>query len=511
MPPTFDWVVGCTYEGHPGIATEIRNPIGANMSVRRSVVQHVGGFRSGIGREGGDAAGCEETELFIRIGQQMPGARVWYEPAAVVWHRVPAARTTWKYFRSRCVAEGRSKARVARSVGRVDALARERDHVRRALPRAMAGDLAAAVAGDAGGLCRAATVVAGTLLTGFGYMLGAAAGDRNRTARTASAVPPANVVDGHVTVVVATHDRPDALGECLASILASRGVQFDIVVVDSAPSTERTARLLAAEYGAEPRLTVVREDVPGLGRAHNRGLAFARGDVVAFTDDDVLVDPHWLARLAVPFRRDPEVGCVTGRIVALELRTPAQRWLEGYAGYEKGQARRRFDLGANRPLDPLFPYAAGAFGSGANMAFRTAVLRSIGGFDELLGAGTRSRGGDDLAAFFAVVTAGHRLVYEPAAVIRHRHHRDYDALRRGVFGYGVGLTAYLTKTLWDRPAAGLGMLRRLPAGVRHALGPGSPRNRRRAPDFPRELKWLERAGMVAGPATYARSRLGKRP
>jgi O-antigen biosynthesis protein len=509
MPPTFDWVVGCTYVGHAVTPAEVRNPIGANMSLRRSVVDRVGGFRSGIGREGDGAAGCEETELCIRIRQRMPGARVWYEPAAVVWHRVPATRSTWKYFRSRCVAEGRSKARVVRSVGQAAALASERDYLRRALPRALAADVRTTLAGDAAGLRRAGAIVAGTLLTGVGYLLERASSPV-KAAGTARVDTRATGLEDHVTVVVATRDRPDLLRECLESILTSVGVQFDVVVVDNAPSSDSTARMLAAEYGAEPRLTVVREDVPGLGRAHNRALAIARGDVVAFTDDDVLVDQHWLARVVAAFRGDPEVGCVTGRIDALALDTPAQRWLESYAGYGKGGERRRFDLDANRPADPLFPYTAGSFGSGANMAFRTAVLRSIGGFDELLGAGTRSRGGDDLAAFFAVVNAGHRLVYEPAAIVHHRHAADYDALRRGVFGYGVGLTAYLTKTVFDRPESGLAMLRRLPAGIRHAFDPRSPKNERRAADFPAELRWLERAGMVAGPALYARCRWGAR-
>jgi GT2 family glycosyltransferase len=464
----------------------------------------------GLGREGGGAAGCEETELCIRIRQLIPAARVWYEPAAVVWHRVSATRATWKYFRSRCVAEGRSKARVAGAVGHVDALASERDYVRRALPKAVVGEVLTTLAGDPAGLRRAGAIVAGTLLTGVGYLIERARRSRGPTNGTTSVAPPPVGVKDHVTVVVATHDRPAALRECLESILASVGIQFDVIVVDNAPSSDATAQMLAAHYGAEARLTVVREDVPGLGRAHNRGLAIARGDVVAFTDDDVLVDDHWLARLTAPFRSDPEIGCVTGRIVPLELETRAQRWLESYAGYGKGGERRRFDLAANRPGDPLFPYTAGVFGSGANMAFRTAMLRSIGGFDELLGAGTRTRGGDDLAAFFAVVTGGHRLVYEPEAVVRHRHRRDYDALRRGVFGYGVGLTAYLTKTLFDRPATGLSMLRRLPRGVRYALDSGSAKNERRTADFPSELRWLERAGMVAGPALYARSRLGAR-
>ena len=259
MPPTFDWVVGCTYEGHPATATEVRNPIGANMSVRRSVLERLGGFRVGIGREGGGAAGCEETELCIRIGQQMPGARVWYEPAAVVWHRVPATRATWKYFRTRCVAEGRSKARVARSVGRVDALASERDYVRRALPRAMVGDVSATCAGDADGLRRAGAIVAGTLLTGVGYLLERANVGRDTVAGTAGVAARATGVEDHVTVVVATHDRPDALRECLNSIFGSVGVQFDVVVVDNAPSSDAAARMLAAHFGDDD----ARHDDPG--------------------------------------------------------------------------------------------------------------------------------------------------------------------------------------------------------------------------------------------------------
>src|SRR6185312_6444167 len=110
-----------------------------------------------------------------------------------------------------------------------------------------------------------------------------------------------------------------------------------------------------------------------------------------------------------------------GRIVPYELVTRAHAWMEGYAGYDKGTSRRVFDLGEHRPEDPLFPFTAGSLGSGANMAFDTSVLRAMGGFDPALGAGTRARGGDDLAAFFEVLQRGHRLVYEPAALVRHRH------------------------------------------------------------------------------------------
>ena len=82
----------------------------------------------------------------------------------------------------------------------------------------------------------------------------------------------------------------------------------------------------------------------------------------------------------------------------------------------------------NRAGEPLYPYTAGVFGSGANMAFRADALRAMGGFDTSLGAGSAALGGDDLAAFFDVIEAGHTLVYEPTAFVRHRHRADRTVL-----------------------------------------------------------------------------------
>src|SRR5262249_6573654 len=86
FPPEFDWVIGCTYAGHPDEGA-VRNVIGANMSFRRSVLERVGGFDDAVGRIASHPSGCEETELCIRVGQQLPGAVIWYAPAAVVHHR----------------------------------------------------------------------------------------------------------------------------------------------------------------------------------------------------------------------------------------------------------------------------------------------------------------------------------------------------------------------------------------------------------------------------------------
>jgi glucosyl-dolichyl phosphate glucuronosyltransferase len=191
FPSEFDWVVGCSYTGLPRGPEPVRNLIGANMSFRREVFHLVGGFSEGLGRLGTRPLGCEETELAIRIGQRRPGARLLYDPSAVVHHLVPRSRARWRYFRARCYAEGRSKAVVSRLVGATDALASERHYVRQVLPRAVGAGLAPWRRGRGAGVRSAATVLLGLGLTAGGYLHGrvalAAGGGQGRS--SAGALP----------------------------------------------------------------------------------------------------------------------------------------------------------------------------------------------------------------------------------------------------------------------------------------------------------------------------------
>lgn len=312
-----------------------------------------------------------------------------------------------------------------------------------------------------------------------------------------------------VTVVIATRERPDTLAECLSSVLASNYPDFDVIVVDNAPSSTGTRVLVETRY-RDARVRYVREDIPGLATAHNRGLADVTAPIVAFTDDDVIVDSSWLSHVAAAFATGDDVGCVTGMILPYELETPAQGWLEQYGGYSKGFRRMIFDDGNNITASVLYPYAAGTFGSGANMSFRTAILREIGGFDPAMGAGAPAPGGDDLAAFFDIIAAGYAIVYEPSALVWHRHRRDYRALQNQAFTYGLGLTAYLTKIVIDRPSRSGGLLARLGPGLAHGLRRNSPKNVGKRADYPAELTWRERYGMLVGPFAYARGRWQRR-
>jgi GT2 family glycosyltransferase len=312
-----------------------------------------------------------------------------------------------------------------------------------------------------------------------------------------------------VSIVIASRDGEATLADTLDSLMDLDYPVFEVIVVDNASRGDGVRGVVAEYEGAPHPVRYVREDRPGLALAHNSGLEHAAGTVVAFIDDDVIADPRWLAQIAKGFEAAPDVACVTGLILPAELESPAQLWVEGFWGFGKGFERRVFD--DNRPAEqPLYPFTAGVFGSGANMTFRTDVLRELGGFDPGLGTGSPALGGDDLAMFFSVVTSGRRLVYEPTAVVRHRHRRDYASLQRQAYGYGVGLTAYLVKTLIDEPRRALRLAAYAPRALSHILHPSSSKNATRPEGLPSELQWIERRGMLAGPLAYVRGRRRRR-
>jgi glycosyltransferase involved in cell wall biosynthesis len=141
FPETYYWILGCSYAGLPETGDTLRNPIGANMVLRRTVFDAVGGFTSGIGRIGKVPLGCEETELCIRYTSRRPDERFVLTHDAVVHHVVPPSRLSLRYFVSRCWAEGLSKAAVASLVGTKDGLSSERRHLLRAMPRELGSSL----------------------------------------------------------------------------------------------------------------------------------------------------------------------------------------------------------------------------------------------------------------------------------------------------------------------------------------------------------------------------------
>ncbi|HEU4349093.1 MAG TPA: glycosyltransferase, partial [Actinoplanes sp.] len=220
-----------------------------------------------------------------------------------------------------------------------------------------------------------------------------------------SAPQPAADHAADVTVVVPTCGRPELLRRTLDALAALDRRPREIVVVDNAPSRPGTSEVVAGCVATGLPVRYVAEPRRGVAHARNRGLAEATGELVAFVDDDVVVDPHWLGAVVSGFTDD--TAAVTGYVLPAELETPAQVWIERFGGFGKGCRRVRFDAAGYQVSDPggrpvagtpssLYPYLPGKYGSGANMAFRTSVLRDLGGFDPVLGSGRAVRAGEDI-------------------------------------------------------------------------------------------------------------------
>ncbi len=353
--------------------------------------------------------------------------------------------------------------------------------------------------GDTAGLCRALVDAAYRELHVPAKSTATPGARRSRVGRArVPAEPPM------VSVIVCTRDRDELLPHCLDSVVRIDYPRIELIVVDNAPSSDATEVLVRSRYAG--RIRYVREPVPGLSWARNRGLSVARGEICAFTDDDAIADPRWVTAVVEAFRSDDRIACVTGLVLPAELDTDAQLLLERYSGSGRGFAARSWSL--RGPLeDPLIQFSVGRFGMGANMAFRTAVIRSLGGFDRATGVGTPSQGGEDLLAFQQVLTAGHTVAYQPDAIVWHRHRRTMEAVATQVRGFGVGFGAYLTAAVSHQPRLLATLVRRLPYGIwrwhtSHRAG-GRPASIGR--DNLRSLRQLERRGLFYGPFCYLRS------
>ncbi len=313
-----------------------------------------------------------------------------------------------------------------------------------------------------------------------------------------------------VSVIVSTRDRPEQLATCLSSLMALRYPHYEVIVVDNAPGTNVTTDLVQKLSLNAPFIRYVREDRPGLSWARNYGIMVARGEILAFTDDDVVVDPYWLAGLAREFGAADDVVCVSGLVLPLELETPAQFLFEEYGGFNKGFAHRIFKLSMKNYFSemPLYPYVPGRFGAGASMAFTSDFLRKIGGFDPALGGSGPSRNGQDIAMFLQVILEGYKIVYQPGALLYHLHRRDYAGLCKQIYYYGIGTTAFLTKIVLENPLRLFDLVAKVPYGLFFILSSRSPKNRKRSKDYPKDLILLERKGMLYGPLAYVLSRRG---
>jgi glycosyltransferase involved in cell wall biosynthesis len=259
-----------------------------------------------------------------------------------------------------------------------------------------------------------------------------------------------------VTVAICTRDRTDDLKLCLDSIIKLSYPNLEVLVVDNAPKNDATKQLV---FGYYPKMRYICEPRPGLDWARNRAIIEAKGEIIAFTDDDVVVDSRWIDALSKIFVENPEVMTVTGLVVPYELETEAQCLFEIYGGFGRGFQRKLSCLDTSLKKKNPSHIGTGIFGTGANMAYRCCLFEKIGGFDTALDVGSVTNGGGDLEMFFRVIHEGYSLVYEPNAIVYHRHRHDYASLKTQLTNFGMGFYSYLVRTALAYPSDSLTIIR----------------------------------------------------
>jgi glycosyltransferase involved in cell wall biosynthesis len=246
-----------------------------------------------------------------------------------------------------------------------------------------------------------------------------------------------------LTIAICTKDRAQRLHRLLTSIDAvrskSRFRSVEVLVVDNAPVDDGT-RLAAAAFDNVRYLV---EHKTGLNFARDAALHAATGDLLAFLDDDVVVDRYWLDGLFVVWSDCPEAGGYSGLVLPFRLDTPAQIEFELAGGFGRGFRRTHHE--ASNLGNPLHPVGAGVVGAGCNMCFDRQLLLQLGGFDEALDTGAPLPGGGDLDIFYRVLRSGRSIVYEPRYAVYHEHRETLEQLRRQYWSWGLGFMAFVVK------------------------------------------------------------------
>jgi cellulose synthase/poly-beta-1,6-N-acetylglucosamine synthase-like glycosyltransferase len=244
------------------------------------------------------------------------------------------------------------------------------------------------------------------------------------------------------SVVVSTRHRAAELERCLAGLERIDYPAYEVIVVDNT-SGDQNVRRLAEAAGAR----WVVEPTVGLSRARNSGAKTARGQLIAFIDDDAVAQQDWLSAHAAAFR-DESVAATTGRVLPTSSATDAgETWAA--AVEDLGDTPFRVD----RNTQDWFEQANfGGLGFGCNMAFRSMFFDRWRGFRESLGLGERERPlGEEHYAFFTLVRNGHAVAYVPNALVYHDSPASMSELRLKKRRLVRGSAAYLVMLLLEHP------------------------------------------------------------
>jgi glycosyltransferase involved in cell wall biosynthesis len=241
-----------------------------------------------------------------------------------------------------------------------------------------------------------------------------------------------------ISVLVSTYNRAESLRRCLAALEALSvpdGLVWEVVVVDNDSDDDTRETIAGLQRKSRIQIVYVYESRQGKSHALNQGVARSQGQIVAFIDDDCMVDKNWLVCLSEEFDNDAALSGLGGRV---ELYDPQDKPVSVRT------SRRRRDLG----LVNLFSLVPGC-----NMAFRRAALEKVGAFDGDFGPGTRLVV-EDIDFIYRALKCGCRIVYSPDLLVFHNHGRRSDEQMAAVnHGYLMGRGAFYCKHILNGDVA----------------------------------------------------------
>ena len=237
--------------------------------------------------------------------------------------------------------------------------------------------------------------------------------------------------DEKLSIVICTRNRPQAIDNCVKALLESNDKDFELIVIDNAPDNDSTEQIIKKH----PAVKYIKEPRKGLDVARNTGARYASHNIIAFTDDDVIVEANWTKLIKTTFQ-DSKTMAVTGLVIPVSLKTKAQYIFEKDWGFNKGYLPQIFDkeyFAANLNIGvPVWE-----IGAGANMAFRREIFDLVGWFDERLDVGASGCSGDS-EFWYRILAEGFQCNYFPQLFVYHQHRESMASLKNQIFNYMRG-------------------------------------------------------------------------
>jgi len=216
-----------------------------------------------------------------------------------------------------------------------------------------------------------------------------------------------------ISVIIATHNRSDKLPALLKSIQqleSDRDLAYEIIIVDNNSSDDTHQVVRTYSNNSSFHIKYIFERLQGNNYARNRALAEAKGGILAFTDDDCIVDPKWLRQIARKFALEPHLACLGGRV-------------ELYDKNDRAITIRTWDDEIEvKSAEQLYRLIIGC-----NMAIRRNVFDEIGSFDPAFGPGSKIGSGGDSEFLYRAYKKGLIIKYYPDIIVYHNHGRKTEA------------------------------------------------------------------------------------